>query len=60
MVRYGKDFSERVLEEPKEGAESPVSPRVRSKLKVGTPSKELVDMYISESETNMTLVPAPH
>lgn len=46
MTKYGRDFALAAME----NTDNCVGDRVMSRLKVETPSKELVDMYIAESE----------
>lgn len=45
MGRYGRDFAVDVMD----NKDNMVGSRVMSKLKVETPSQELVDAYIAES-----------
>lgn len=47
MSKYGRSFAENAME----NKDNCVGDRTISKLKIETPSKELVDMYIFESES---------
>ena len=48
MSKYGRNFAENAME----NKDNCVGERTMSKLKIETPPKELVDAYISESESS--------